>query len=104
MAQLRKYEVDKMKYFYAVVTCDKKKTANKIYNEYNGFELELTNLKLTLSFVPDDMEFPQQVREEVSEVPVNYSFDATKISRALNHSTVKLSWDQTDPKRTRRLQ
>ncbi len=58
MASLRKYEVDKMKYYYAVITCDKRKTASKIYGEYNGFELELTNLKLQLSFVPDELEFP----------------------------------------------
>jgi hypothetical protein len=57
MAQLRKYEVDKMKYYYAVISCDKRKTASKIYAEYNGFELELTNLKVNLSFVPDEMEF-----------------------------------------------
>lgn len=47
-----------MKYYYAVITCDKRKTASKIYREYNGFELELTNLKLQLSFVPDELEFP----------------------------------------------
>lgn len=58
MAQLRKYEVNKMKYFYAVVCCDKRKTATKIYNEFNGFELELTNLRLTLSIVPDELTFP----------------------------------------------
>ena len=37
-------------------------------------------------------------------MPVNYSFNAAKISRALNHSTVRLSWDQTDPKRLAKLQ
>jgi len=58
MAQLRKYEVNKMKYFYGVVHCNSKKTAAKIYEEYNGFELELTNLRLTLAFIPDDLEFP----------------------------------------------
>lgn len=93
MAQLRKYEVNKMKYFYAVVVCDRRKTASKILDEYNGFELELTNLRLTLSIVPDSMIFPQQLKEEASEMPVNYNFNAGKISRALNHSTVRLSWD-----------
>jgi len=58
MAQLRKYEVNKMKYYYAVVVCDRRKTASKIIDEYNGFELELTNLRLTLSIVPDDLTFP----------------------------------------------
>ena len=46
MASLRKYEVNKMKYYYAVVCCDKKKTCGRIYDEFNGFELELTNIKL----------------------------------------------------------
>jgi hypothetical protein len=46
MAQLRKYEVNKMRYYYAVVVCDSRKTAKKILSEYNGFELELTNIRL----------------------------------------------------------
>lgn len=58
MAQLRKYEVNKMKYYYAVIVCDRRKTASKILDEYNGFELELTNLRLTLSIIPDSMVFP----------------------------------------------
>jgi len=47
-----------MKYYYACVVCDKAKTADKIYSAYNGFEIELTNMKLTLSIVPDDLVFP----------------------------------------------
>lgn len=58
MAQLRKYEVNKMKYYYAVVHCDRRRTASQILDEYNGFEVELTNLRLTLSVVPDDLAFP----------------------------------------------
>lgn len=93
-----------MKYFYAVVCCDKSKTATKIYKEFNGFELELTNLRLTLSIVPDELIFPQELKEEATEIPMNYDFNAGRISRALNHSTVRLSWDQTDPKRKQKLQ
>lgn len=93
-----------MKYFYAVVHCNSAKTAKKVYKEYNGYELELTNIKLNLSFVADDLKFPQDVREECEEVPPGYDFNPSKVSRALNHSTVKLTWDQTDPKRTATLQ
>ena len=57
-SQLRKYELQKMKYFYAVIYCSSKKTAQKIYNEYNGFEFELSNLKLNLSFIDDELKFP----------------------------------------------
>lgn len=104
MAQLRKYEVNKMKYFYAVVICDKRKTAKNIISEYDGFELELTNLRLNISVIPEDLEFPFPVKEEATEIPVGYSFNSSRISRALNHSTVRLSWDQTDPKRIEKLQ
>lgn len=58
MAQLRKYEVNKMKYYYAVVHCNKKKTAERIIEEFNGMELELTNLRLNLSCVDDELIFP----------------------------------------------
>ena len=43
------------------------------------------------------------MKEECTETPANYSFDASRVSRALNHSTVRLSWDQTDSRLTSRL-
>ena len=46
MAQLRKYEVQKMDYYYAVVYCNKRKTAQKLIEENQDCELELTNLRL----------------------------------------------------------
>jgi hypothetical protein len=103
LARLRKYEINKMKYFYAIVTCNKRSTAAKIYEEYNGFEFELTSLKLSMSYVAKGQEFPQKVKEVCTEVPSTYNFDPNRVSRALNHSTVKLTWDQTDPTRNHRL-
>ena len=57
-SKLRKYEIQKMKYFYAVIYCNSPKTCDKIYSEYNGFEFELSSLKLNLSYVADDLKFP----------------------------------------------
>ena len=62
-------------------------------------ELELTNIKLNMSCVADDLTFPQEPKDVATEVPPNYAFNGASISRALNHSTVRLSWDQTDKKR-----
>jgi hypothetical protein len=59
---LRKYEIQKLKYFYAIVTCNSKETAMYLYDEYNGFEFENTNLKFHMSFVPDEMVFEQKVK------------------------------------------
>ena len=104
MAQLRKYEVQKMDYYYAVVHCNKRKTAARIIEENQDMEFELTNIRLNLYIVEDSLEFPYEPKEVATELPPNYGFDHSKISKALNHSTVKLSWDQTDPKRAAKLQ
>ena len=104
MAQLRKYEVRKMDYFYAVVYCNNKKTASKIIEENQDLEFELTNIRLNLYIVPDDLELPYKPKQVAADLPTNYEFNSAKISRALNHSTVKLSWDQTDPNRAAKLQ
>lgn len=52
-----------MKYYYAVIHCNSKETAQKIYAEYNNFEFELTNIRLSLSFIADDLKFPQKLKE-----------------------------------------
>ncbi len=46
-----------MKYFYAIIHCNTKKTAKKIYEEYNDFEFEMSNIRLNLSYVADDLKF-----------------------------------------------
>jgi len=104
MAQLRKYEVQKMNYFYAVVYCNSARTAAKIIEENQDIEFELTNLRLNLYIVPDELELPYEPKQVATEVPANYEFNSSRISRALNHSTVKLSWDQSDPQRLQKLQ
>ena len=53
--QLRKYEKNKMRYFYAVIHCNTKETAEKIYNEYNNYDFELSNIRLALSFISDEL-------------------------------------------------
>lgn len=72
--KLRKYELNKMKYFYAVVHCNNKKTAAKIFSEYNGMEFELSNIRLTMSFVADSLKFPQKAKDRATEIPPDYEF------------------------------
>ncbi len=64
--------MQKMKYFYAVIHCNNKKTASKIYDEYNNFEFELSNLRLNLSFVADDVVFTQTLKDSAKEIPAGY--------------------------------
>lgn len=104
-SKLRKYEIQKMKYFYAIIYCNSPKTCDKIYSEYNGYEFELSSLKLNLSYVADDLKFPQEVKEVATEVPPGYQFRAfNQLNRAQSHTQVRLTWDETDPKRLRKFQ
>jgi hypothetical protein len=94
-----------MKYFYAVIYCNSTTTAEKIYNEYNNYEFELSNIRLNLAFIPDSLIFPQEVKEVATSVPGEYEFKAfNKLNKALNHTKVNLTWDETDPKRLRKFQ
>lgn len=54
-AKLRQYELQKMKYYYAIVHCNNSNTAKFLYDEYNGFEFENSNILLNMSFVPDEI-------------------------------------------------
>ncbi|KAF9568445.1 hypothetical protein CPC08DRAFT_654675 [Agrocybe pediades] len=96
---LRKYQLERLRYYYAIVTCDTVDAASHIYNELEGTELERSANVFDMSFVPDDMEFENEPRDEATEElnttynPVDYVTDA------LRHSKVKLTWDDDDPER-----
>jgi hypothetical protein len=55
--RIREYEFTKMKYYFAVVTCDSTQTANALYEDCDGKEFETTSIALDLRFIPDDVSF-----------------------------------------------
>ncbi|KAN0066088.1 pre-rRNA-processing protein esf1 [Thecaphora frezii] len=104
---LRKYQLDRLRYYYAVATFDSKETARHVYNEIDGTEMERTANIFDLRFVPDEMEFPDgeegrdaEFRDEATEDVGNYK-GVDFMTDALRHSKVKLTWDQDDPERSK---
>lgn len=98
---LRKYEAQKMKYYYGVVFCDSPATAAHLYSEIDGMEFELSQLKMDLRFIPESIEkFPYTPKEVCSEVPEDYECNFF-VNRAFGHTRVKLTWDEDDPKRVK---
>jgi hypothetical protein len=105
-SKLRKFELKKLKYYYAIAEFDSKETSNKIYLQCDGMEIEKTQNFLDLRFVPDELkEFPYKPKEIFSqnETIVDYEPDFNQ-NRALQHSKVKLTWDTNDRKREKMLE
>lgn len=97
--KLRRYELNKLRYYFAVVTFDSVATASAIYGALDNQELEMTANKLDMRFVPEDISFEgRQLHDEAKEIPLNYEpphFETT----VLKKTEAKLTWDQTPKER-----
>nr|GAT44145.1 predicted protein [Mycena chlorophos] len=98
---LRRYQLDRLRYFYAVITCDSADAAAHIHSELEGTELERSANIFNLSFVPDEMTFDQNFRDEAAEDSSAEYRGVEFVTDALRHSKVKLTWDEDDPERNR---
>ncbi|XP_065000720.1 uncharacterized protein LOC103977624 isoform X2 [Musa acuminata AAA Group] len=96
--KLRNYELNKLRYCYAVVICDSSATASHIYKTLDGTELLKTSNVFDLRFIPDSMEFKHPPRDVTTEAPTSYKEPAFQ-TRALQHSKVKLTWEEDEPER-----
>lgn len=99
-AKLRRYQRDRLKYFYAIAECDSPATAAAVKRECLNIELEATANVLEMRFVPDDMTFDdREPRESASAVPALYK-PARWYTPAVAHTSVTLTWDESDRNRT----
>ncbi|XP_017891935.1 ESF1 homolog [Ceratina calcarata] len=100
MEKLRQYQLNRLKYYYAVVDFNSAESANKIYTECDGTEYESTATKLDLRFIPDDMEFDQTPKEVCTELPELTKYQPRLFTTtALQQVKVELTWDETNPER-----
>ncbi|KAG3118905.1 hypothetical protein PI124_g11569 [Phytophthora idaei] len=96
--KLRKYELQKLRYYYAIVTCDSVKTASTIFDQCDQLEYETSSNVLDLRYVPDDTSFSNPPKESCDSVPDRYK-PAIFATLALQQTDVKLTWEEDDEQR-----
>ncbi|ODQ65054.1 hypothetical protein NADFUDRAFT_59346 [Nadsonia fulvescens var. elongata DSM 6958] len=99
-SRFRKYQLQRLRYYYAVVKCDSVHTAKNIYDNVDGTEYESTANFFDLRYVPEDMTFDDEPRDECTKIHANYKPNVF-VTDALQHSKVKLTWDETPVERAK---
>ncbi|GAA5889156.1 hypothetical protein JCM6882_009758 [Rhodosporidiobolus microsporus] len=106
---LRQYQLERLRYYYAIATFDTVAAADHVFREINGSEFERTANIFDLQFVPDETSFDDDpVHDEATEASIaaeGNSYSGLDFSTdALRHSKVKLTWDADDPHRKTKMQ
>ncbi|KAL8812692.1 MAG: hypothetical protein Q9223_000509 [Gallowayella weberi] len=92
-AKLRRYQLERLRYYYAVLICSSPSLAQTIYEAVDGTEYLTTANFFDLRFIPDDVEFTQDApRDECVRIPDGYRPNEF-VTDALQHSKVRLTWD-----------
>ena len=95
-AKLRRYQLERLRYYYAVLTCSSVAVAEAIYNAVDGTEYLTTANFFDLRYIPDETDFADdEPRDECQRIPDGYKPNDF-VTDALQHSKVKLTWDADD--------
>ncbi|KAI9798044.1 MAG: pre-rRNA-processing protein esf1 [Candelina submexicana] len=95
-AALRHYQLERLRYYYAVLTCSSPAISKALYDATDGTEYLTTANFFDLRFIPDDVTFEDdKPRDECESIPDGYRPNEF-VTDALQHSKVRLTWDADD--------
>lgn len=98
-AKLRRYQLERLRYYYAVLDCSSLSVAQSIYDAVDGTEYLTTANFFDLRYIPNETDFSDdQPRDECERIPDNYRPNEF-VTDALQHSKVRLTWDADDVSR-----
>lgn len=98
--KLREYQLNRLKYYYAVIEFDSVRSADIVYKECDGLEFESTANRMDLRFIPEDLEFDDEPKDVCTELPEKSKYEPRLFfTTALQQAKVELTWDETDVSR-----
>ncbi|CCW70066.1 unnamed protein product [Phytomonas sp. Hart1] len=99
----RQYEMNRMKYYYAIATFDSSETAAAVYRELDGTDIESSGVVLDLRYVDNEETFEDLV-SRADGIPPNFRPLSSFKTAALSQARFRISWDQDDLFRHRSVQ
>merc|ERR1711936_493162 len=103
MDRVRKYQVARLKYYYAVAKFDSIETANHVYTECDGMEYELSATRLDLRFIPLEMTFSTPSSSCLAPPNPDKYQPKAFCTTALQQGKVGLTWDEDDLERAKAI-
>lgn len=96
---LREYQLDRLRFYYAIVTFPTTEIAQNVYKACDSTEYESTGNFFDLRYVPDEMEFEaDDMTDKCTSLPLDYK-PIEFATDALRSSKPKLTWDETPVER-----
>jgi hypothetical protein len=100
----RQYELNRMKYYYAIAEFDCTESARVVYNTCDGVDVEASGVTLDLRYVPEEENFEDEPVKVVTKIPKGFRPVKGFKSAALTQTRFQISWDQDDFSRTQKVQ
>ena len=102
-SELRKYQLQRLRYYYAIIEFNNLNSAEEVYKKCDNTEYESSGNFFDLRYVPTDMEFDEaDIRDVCEKLPSNYQ-PIEFSTDSLRNSKPKLTWDETPIERVQIL-
>ncbi|SOV79158.1 small subunit rRNA processing factor, putative [Plasmodium sp. gorilla clade G3] len=100
--QIRLYQIQRSRYYFALVECYNKEIVEFLYEELNDMDADFCINYLDLRIIDDNCSLDDyKIKESCDHIPENYEFHYS-VSTALKHTHAQSTWEE-NPKRKKLL-